>query len=229
MTIPTLTVRTPPWYATCSVYMLCLFCWNKMMCQQFPRLRYVSPCGLNLCPFSALVCDLLTKWLFHGSPKARCRRVSQSQSWRRTLGLLGAFPTPSCRAPHGHDQISGGFFFSQFIFSPCRLAAAASRHFSDLRRYRDTTIGSVAILGEFPPNSRELLPNSIAKFFASSPRWARVLHLRLSTSGTWKINLTSCACQVDLSPSPPAGPFQISWQVTAYQVNLSSQLERWPP
>jgi len=55
-----------------------------------------------------------------------------------------------------------------------------------------------------------------------------VLHLRLSTSGTWQVNLTSCACQVDLSPPPPAN-LQITWQVTACQVNLSSQLEWWPP
>jgi len=89
---------------------------------------------------------------------------------------------PRAAARHMVTTKSQEDFFSRNLF--CRLAAAASRHFSDLRRYRDTTIGSVAILGEFPPNSRELLPNSIAKFFASSPRWARVLHLRLSTSGT---------------------------------------------
>jgi len=56
----------------------------------------------------------------------------------------------------------------------------------------------------------------------------RVLHLRFSRSGTWQVNLTSCACQVALSPSPPA-PLQITWQVTACQVNLSSQLAWWTP
>ena len=51
----------------------------------------------------------------------------------------------------------------------------------------------------------------------------------LSKSRTWQVKkLTSCACQVDLSPSPPV-PLQINWQVTACQANLSSQLERWPP
>jgi len=55
----------------------------------------------------------------------------------------------------------------------------------------------------------------------------RVLHLRLSTSGTWQDNLTSCTCQVVLSPSPLA-PLQITWQVTVCQVNLSSQLAWWP-
>jgi len=42
--------------------------------------------GLGLRPFSALVCDVLPRRLFHGSPKAHCRRVSQSQSWRALLG-----------------------------------------------------------------------------------------------------------------------------------------------
>ena len=51
--------------ASCSVYMLSLFCKNMMMtCQQFPRIRYVSPCDLDLCPFSELVCDLLPRRLF---------------------------------------------------------------------------------------------------------------------------------------------------------------------
>jgi len=39
-----------------------------------------------------------------------------------------------------------------------------------------------------------------------------------------QVNLTSCAC----SPSRPAS-LQITWQMTAYQVKLSSQLKRWPP
>jgi len=42
--------------------------------------------GLGLCPFSELVCDLLPRRLFHGSPKAHCGRVSQSQSWWALLG-----------------------------------------------------------------------------------------------------------------------------------------------
>ena len=52
----------------------------------------------------------------------------------------------------------------------------------------------------------------------------RVLHLFFGH----KWNLTSCACRVDLSPSPLAS-LQITWQVTTCQVNLSSQLERRHP
>jgi len=39
-------------------------------------------------------------------------------------------------------------------------------------------------------------------------------------------NLSSCACQFNLSPSPPA-PHQITWQVTGSQVYSSSQPVRW--
>jgi len=54
-------------------------------------------CGLCLCLFSALVCDLLPRRLFHGSPKAHCQKSISvtfltSTAWR-TLGLLSAFPT----------------------------------------------------------------------------------------------------------------------------------------
>jgi len=38
-------------------------------------------------------------------------------------------------------------------------------------------------------------------------------------------NLTSCAFQVDLSPSPPAS-LPVTGHITACQVNLSSQIER---
>jgi len=73
--------------------------------------------------------------LFHSPPKAHCQKsisvtILTSTAWR-TLGLLGAFPararggegalSPSCRAPHGHDQISGRMFSLTFF------------HFFDLR------------------------------------------------------------------------------------------------
>jgi len=48
-----------------------------------------------------------------------------------------------------------------------------------------------------------------------------------SVLGT-KWNLTSCACQVDLLPSPSAS-LEITWQMTACRVNLWSKIERWPP
>ena len=75
--------------------------------------------------FSALVCDLLPRRLFHRFAKGaswHCQKsisvtILTSTVWR-TLGLFGAFPTrarggegASCRAPHGHDQISREFFF----------------------------------------------------------------------------------------------------------------------
>jgi len=64
-----------PLYPSCSSYMLFLFCQNMMMtCQQIPRIRYVSPFSLGLCPFSELVCDQLPKRFFDGSPKAHCQK-----------------------------------------------------------------------------------------------------------------------------------------------------------
>jgi len=46
---------------------------------------------------SELVCDLLPKRLFHGSPKAHCQKsilvtILTSTAWR-TPGLFGSFPT----------------------------------------------------------------------------------------------------------------------------------------
>jgi len=62
-----------------------------------PCLALAYICGLGLYPFSELVCDLLPRRLFPASPKAHCRRVSQSQSWRALLGghqgYLVHFPT----------------------------------------------------------------------------------------------------------------------------------------
>jgi len=48
--------------------------------------------------FSALVCDVLPRRLFHGSPKAHCQKsisvtILTSTAWR-TVGLFGAVPTP---------------------------------------------------------------------------------------------------------------------------------------
>jgi len=86
----------------------------------------VSPLDWNR---NELVCDLLPRWLFHSPPKAHCQKsisvtILTSTAWR-TLGLLGAFPararggegalSPSCRAPHGHDQISGRMFSLTFF------------------------------------------------------------------------------------------------------------------
>jgi len=68
------------------------------MCKYFPRLRYDSyplhSRGLGLCLCSALVCDLLPRRLFHGSPQAHCRRVSQSQFWRALCGWHWAYLVP---------------------------------------------------------------------------------------------------------------------------------------
>jgi len=52
----------------------------------FSCLSLLCMCGLGLRSFSGLVCDLLPRRLFHGSPKAHSRRVSRSQSWRALLG-----------------------------------------------------------------------------------------------------------------------------------------------
>jgi len=66
-----------PRYPSYSVYMLCLRCKNlMMMCQRFPPIQYMRPCGLGLYPFIELVCDLLPRRLFHSSPKVHCQRIS---------------------------------------------------------------------------------------------------------------------------------------------------------
>jgi len=111
------------------------------MCQQFPRNWFVCLClGLwqGLCPFSELVCDVLSRRLFHASPKVHCRRVSQSQSWQALLGWLDAFPI-FLRLVVTASWCSHNFCFnfpmlvSRFpLFSSnfwpfCRLAAAASQ------------------------------------------------------------------------------------------------------
>jgi len=61
------------------------------------RLSLLYMCGLGLCPFSGLVCDLLSRSLRGLSPKAHCRRVSRPirvtcTTWRK-LRWPGAFPT----------------------------------------------------------------------------------------------------------------------------------------
>jgi len=87
--------------STCCV---CSVKHMMIMRQYFPRLWYdpypLHARGLGVCFFfwSALVCDLLPRRLFHGFRQRRiARRVSQSQFWRalfgRTLGLFGVFPT----------------------------------------------------------------------------------------------------------------------------------------
>ena len=48
-------------------------------------------CGLGLCPFSKLVCDLLPRRLFHSSPKAHCWGTSQSALLGGHKGYLVPF------------------------------------------------------------------------------------------------------------------------------------------
>jgi len=51
--------------------------------------------------------------------------------------------------------------------------------------------------------------------------WAQV---ELDKS-TWQVAPVKLTCH----PRSPPAPLQITWQVTAYRVNLSSQLAWWPP
>jgi len=70
----------------------------------FP-IKFACICGLGLCPFSELVCNLLPRRLFNGSPKAHCQKsVSVTIFWRK-LGLLGVFPTPV----GGHHSLGATF------------------------------------------------------------------------------------------------------------------------
>ena len=86
-------------------------------------------CGLGLRPFSVLVCDLLPSlrpWrLFHVSPKAHCRRVLRSQSWRarearrrRAAAPLGS-PLHLAQSQPGKPKIAptksqvGAIFFNK--------------------------------------------------------------------------------------------------------------------
>jgi len=81
------------------------FCWPLvwlclvLFCTFVYVRMYVSVCSLwsGLCPFSELLCDLLPRQLFHGSPRAHCQEsilvtILTSTAWR-TLCLFGAFPT----------------------------------------------------------------------------------------------------------------------------------------
>ena len=79
---------------------------HSIMSKYFPRLRYdcypLHALGLGLCPFSALLCDVLPRRLLHPSivtslakgalPKSISVTLLMSTAWR-TLGLVGAFPT----------------------------------------------------------------------------------------------------------------------------------------
>jgi len=75
----------------------CVCCRAKswiMMCQQFPRIRYVNLCGLGLWPSKELVCDLLAKtvvsWFAKGPlPMMMMKSISVTiltTAARRTLG-----------------------------------------------------------------------------------------------------------------------------------------------
>jgi len=64
----------------CCFFVSCAYMWSRSM--SF---------------FSALVCDLLPRRLFHGSPKAHCQKsisvtILRTTAWR-TLGLFDVFPT----------------------------------------------------------------------------------------------------------------------------------------
>ena len=77
------TMAHPPRFSRSGIHNHCL---PMLSCLSLARI-----CGLGLCPFSVLVCDLLPlRRLFHGLPKAHCRRISQSQSWR--AAYLMPFP-----------------------------------------------------------------------------------------------------------------------------------------
>jgi len=86
-----------------SVDMSCLFCstYDDDASGLAPTLVRLLPIARvwsrSLSLFSALVCDLLPRRLFHGSPKAHCQKstsvtILTSTAWR-TLGLFGTFPT----------------------------------------------------------------------------------------------------------------------------------------
>jgi len=105
---------------------LLTFCYLPMLRCLF----LLCACGLYLCPlvsWSVICCK-------DGCSMVRQRHITEkylistSTAWRtRARGGEGAL-SPSCRAPQGHDQISGDLFFFIHLFSKFRLAAAASRH-----------------------------------------------------------------------------------------------------
>ena len=117
-----------PTSCPCCFVLSCVYMWSR-----------------SLFFLSTLVCNVLPRRLFHGSPKAHCQNnisvtILTSTAWR-TLGLFGAFPTRargvegalalSCRASQGNDPTPGEFLL---FFPFFRLTAAASRTFCDLRR-----------------------------------------------------------------------------------------------
>jgi len=73
-------VAPVPISCPCCFVLSCAYMWSR-----------------SLSFLSALVCDLLPRQLFNGSPKAHCQKsisvtILTSTAWR-TLGLFGAFPT----------------------------------------------------------------------------------------------------------------------------------------
>ena len=72
---------------TCSPGVAPLLTSSHVCC--LPMLRCLSllcTFGLGLCRCSELVCDVLPRRLFNGSPQAHYWRVSKSQCWRALLG-----------------------------------------------------------------------------------------------------------------------------------------------
>jgi len=63
-------------FSAASLLTTCHVCYLPMLL----CLSLLRACGRGLYPFSELVCDLLPRRLFHGSPRAHCRRVFESQS-----------------------------------------------------------------------------------------------------------------------------------------------------
>ena len=118
---------------------------------------------------------------------------------------------------------------SMLVLSSYFYMSQTARHFFQQKKFLEslTTKGKFSCPPWFSWQKEQYVVNWIRRpGFVGRPlqtlyhkRFSESYTCVLSTSGTWQVNLTSCACQVDLSPSPPA-PLQITWQVT----DLSSQL-----
>jgi len=95
-------------YLDLSTCRACAVKHMMMLCQYFPWLWNdpypLHARGLGLCHFfSALVCDLLPRRLFHGSPKAHCPKsilvtILKCNAWEDTW-LIWCLPYPSGGTP----------------------------------------------------------------------------------------------------------------------------------
>ena len=104
-------------------------------------------CGLGLCPFRRLVCDLLLRGGRGLSPDCALPEEylghNLDEHCLEQTGESGSLPTRACGG-EAHHKIATKLRENFPIFSICRLAATASRHLADLQQSPKKNASSVA-------------------------------------------------------------------------------------